>query len=281
MATVINFLPSWVFFLIIFSIGILAGEAGAYLKPKSERNQTKEKEGPGSSLIGSLLGLLAFMLAFTFSITASRFSERKNLVAQQAIELGTCYLRTGLIPEKQSTATRKLLGDYTELLIASATSPDIQKNITKLEGYHKLIWDQAISLQHENMDPQLRAMYIQSVNQVVDIFEKRKTVVVVFRIPGALWFALILLYVLAMFVVGAGYNARKDHRNTRLYIITASFSIIVLLIAEMDSLTKATSFRVSQQPLKDVQDLIKEDASQAQSEKIFELPTSDTLHADR
>src|SRR3954453_23419961 len=101
MGTVINFLPSWVLFLVVLLLGIGAGEAGAWLKPKRERNQLKEKEGPGASLIGSILGLLAFMLAFTFSITASRLAERKNLVAQQAIALGTCYLRTSLIPEKQ------------------------------------------------------------------------------------------------------------------------------------------------------------------------------------
>jgi hypothetical protein len=262
MSSPISSLPSWILFPVTFILGILAAEAGARLTPRKQKDRITEKEGSAGALIGAILGLLAFMLGFTFSITASRFAERKSLVSQQAIALGTCYHRTSLIPEKQSAETRRLLGMYTGLLIESPTLPDMERNTSTLEALYEQIWKQASSLKQEQMDPELRALYVTSVNNVFDIYISRKTVVVVYRIPTALWAALLLLYILAMFVVGSGYHSPKNHRSINLFIMAAAFAMIVVLIAEMDNPTKMSRFTVNQQPLKDILKMMKEDAVQ-------------------
>jgi hypothetical protein len=265
---IIASLPSVILFLIILLIGLLAAWAGAWAAAKREVKGIKEASvGP---LVGSLLGLLAFMLGFTFSFTASRYSERKHLVVDQANVIGTSFLRTSLLPEKQKLATQKLFVEYVDLLTQSTRSHAIDSNMPKLEAIQLEIWDIAASLKDEQMDAPLRTLYTASINQMIDTFSERKTVVLIFRIPGAIWIALLLLFILGMFVVGTEIGTVKMRKSLNVPIMTAAFSLIVTLIAAMDASHKTGQFTVSQQPLIDVQKMIQERASL----------TSTTLTAD-
>jgi hypothetical protein len=259
MTSLITSLPSLVLFIIIFIIGLLAAQGGAWAASRREQKGIKEPSvGP---LIGSLLGLLAFMLGFTFSFTASRYSERKHLVVEQANAIATSYLRTSVLPDLQKRQTQKLYTEYVNLLLESTNRHAIDKNMAQLESLQSQIWDLAASLKDEKMDFSLRTLYLTSVNQVIDIFAERKTVVLVFKIPGAIWIALVLLFILGMFVVGSEINAVKMRKSLNVPIMTAAFALIVTLIAAMDASHKAGQFTVSQQPLIDVQKMISESAS--------------------
>jgi hypothetical protein len=245
----ITSLPPWALFLLTTIIGILAAELGIRL---AQRKRQKEGGGEGASrgsLVGALLGLLAFMLGFTFSITASRFSDRKALVVEQAKAIGTCYLRTSFLPERQKHESRKLLREYADRLVQMKSYSDLEKDIARMEAIHILIWNQTASLAQEKMDSELRALYVTSVNEVIDIFGERKTVTLVFRIPSALWTALFLLYLLSMFVVGyeIGSYSRRIKLDTPM--MAAAFALVVILIADMDSIKGARRFRISWQPL--------------------------------
>src|SRR3954463_8890402 len=161
MGTIVTSLPPWALFLLVWLYGILAGKAGAWVKELKERKYKDDKPASVASLLGALLGLLAFMLGFTFSITAARFSERKHLVVDQGKAIGTCYLRTDLLPDPQKLATKRLFNEYMDLLVGTTNSAvSIQQNVTRLEALHLQIWNLAASLKNENMDPQLRSLYI-------------------------------------------------------------------------------------------------------------------------
>jgi hypothetical protein len=93
---------------------------------------------------------------------------------------------------------------------------------------------------------------------MIDLFGERKTVVFVFRIPGAIWASLLLLYFLSLFIVGSEIGSSKGRRTLNVPIMTAAFALIVVLIVEMDSSDKIGRFSVNQQALIDVQKMIKE-----------------------
>src|SRR3954470_20827177 len=95
----ITSLPYWILFIIVTSIGMLTAEAGSWLHSVRQKKGIVDKDGSSGSLIGAMLGLLAFILGFTFSITASRYSDRKNIVVEQARTISNCYFRTSLIPD--------------------------------------------------------------------------------------------------------------------------------------------------------------------------------------
>jgi hypothetical protein len=232
---------------------VLAAVLASWLARVLTAKKVIKEDDSLNSVVGPLMGFLAFMLAFTFSDTASKFANRKRLVVEQAKTIGTCYLRTSLIPEKQKIETRKLLQEYVNLLLQASSTPDINKVVNRLETIHILLWHQTVSLQAEQMDGGARALFTNSVNAMIDIFSERKTVALVYRIPNAMWSCLLSLYLLCMSVIG--YQIRTDvlRRLLNALLIAAAFALIVALIAEMDS-----SMRVSQQPMIDIQKLIQQ-----------------------
>jgi hypothetical protein len=131
--------------------------------------------------------------------------------------------------------------------------------VGRLEALQTEIWKVASSLKTENMDPHLRSLYISSVNDVLDIFGERKTVVLIFKIPMPIWSSLLLLFFCSMFVVGLENSSFKLIRNLNIPIMAAAFALIVTLISAMDNSTRAGDFSVNQQPLIDVQQMINED----------------------
>ena len=202
------------------------------------------------------------MLGFTFSVAISRFSDRKHLVIDQAKAIGTSYLRTDLLPEKQKTVSKRIYHDYINGLVTVSSSDNIENDITKLEELQMQLWNQASSLKDEQMDSPLRALYVSSVNEVLDIFGERKIVVLVFRIPDPVWAVLLTLFVCSMFVVGLENSSFKLRRNLNVPIMTAAFALVVVLICGMDRSTRKGQFTLNQQPLIDVQQMIKKDITQ-------------------
>jgi hypothetical protein len=261
-ASMTTAIPPWLLFLFAFAVGIGASELGSWITRRKAKEE-KEKATPVGTLVGALLGLLAFMLGFTFSITASRFSERKHLVVNQSNAIATCYFRTSLLPEKQRRETQRLFKEYIDILVTARYSPDIQKNAAVLEALQMQIWYQASSLQKEDMDSPLRSLYVSSVNKVIDIFAERKAVVLTFKIPGLIWLALLMLYILSMFVVGAEMGFNKSRRTLNVPIMAVAFAMIVVLIAEMDASNRINQFKVNQQPLIDIQKMITSEQSKS------------------
>ena len=57
---------------------------------------------------GAVFALLGLLIAFTFSGAATRFDERRNLIVQEANDIGTAYLRVNLMPDGAQPAMRDL-----------------------------------------------------------------------------------------------------------------------------------------------------------------------------
>src|SRR5215471_9014881 len=250
-SALMNSLPFLATFLLITLIGVIAAQSGFWIgRKRNQRENRDEKKDDNDSLgtvVGALLGFLAFMLAVTFSYTESRFSNRKAIVIQQANALNTLYLRSGVIPDKQKVEVRKLLREYLDILVNIRSSTEMENNITKLEQIHTLIWNQAASLANENMDSELRSLFVGGVNQMIEVFSERKTIVLVYHIPNIIWICLLLLYIVGAYILGTEFSTHKKKRLFDTILITGAFALIVALIADMDSNSPVGHLQVSQQ----------------------------------
>jgi len=253
----IRWLSPWVLFPLTVLLGVIATELGVWLSKKARLAEAGGPPPPTGSLVGAILGLLAFMLGFTFSNASTRYSNRKELVIQQARAISTCYLRSGIIPEPQKNEIRALLTDYIGILVNLKNPSDIDSNVSKLEILNLQIWDKASSLVRENMDPDLRALYIQSVNEIIENYSKRKTIALVHRVPNVIWGALYLLFILGMFIVGHEISESRRRRLLNTPIMAAAFALIVTVIADMDSASSSRNFKANLQPLIDAQKMMK------------------------
>lgn len=113
-SSIIDFLPLWVFNLIVSAIVLLAIEAGWRLG-NYRRKRAEDEKAPINAAVGATLGLLAFLLAFTFSMAATRFDGRKQVILNEANAIGTNYLRTDLLPAQFGEQARSLLREYTAI----------------------------------------------------------------------------------------------------------------------------------------------------------------------
>ncbi len=255
----INMLPLWAVFVLTLAICVAAVEAGTVLARISLwHRKEKDPEGPLGSFVGALLGLLAFILAFTFGITANRFDSRKQLVLEEANAIGTTFLRAGLLPPTEGLEVRRLLREYADLRL-NGTIESVDKTLKKSEAIHAQLWSQAKSLVQEDMDSEIRSLFIATLNELIDLHQSRVTVGLQYRIPGTVWLAVYLLSLLSMLAVGYQVGMSGSRRTYGTPVLAAAFSLVILMIADIDR-PRAGLIRVSQQPIADVQQMMLRDS---------------------
>ena len=255
----ISLIPLWAVFVLTMAICIGSVAAGTALARIAVRHEKeREPESPLGSQLGAMLGLLAFILAFTFGLTASRYEARKQLVLDEANAIGTTYLRADLLPDKSRLEVRKLLREYTAIRV-EVTPENVRETLQQSESMHRQLWSQAKLLVHEEMDSEIRSLFIASLNELIDLHQSRKTVALQYKIPGTVWLVVYLLSVLSMMAAGyqIGMSGRRWLRGTP--VLAAAFSVVIVMIADIDRPDQGL-MRVSQQPLADVQQMMLDDS---------------------
>src|SRR4249920_2376267 len=81
------------------------------------RRRLKESEGERGGLgpvEGAVFALFGLMVAFTFSGAASRFNEKRMLVAEEVNCIETAHLRLHLLSREARPALHELFGRYVD-----------------------------------------------------------------------------------------------------------------------------------------------------------------------
>jgi len=254
-----NMLPLWIVFLLTLAICLGSVEAGTALAAFAlRRKKEKEPDAPLGSLVGAMLGLLAFILAFTFGLTASRFDARRQLVLAESNAIGTTYLRAGLLPPAQGLEIRRLLREYADVRL-NTTVENVLESLKQAEEIHGRLWAQTKLLVQADMDDELRALFITSLNELIDLHQSRKTIGLQYRIPGSVWLVVYLLTVLSMLAVGYQVGMSGIRRLWGTPVLAAAFSLVIMMIADVDRPGEGF-LRVSQQPIADVQQMMAQDS---------------------
>jgi hypothetical protein len=243
--------PIWAIFPITLGIGLLAVEAGRQIARLWRRYAKDKTEAPAPPIVAATLGLLAFLLAFTFGMAASRFEERKQAVLAEANAIQTSYLRAATLPEPMATDSRKLLRDYLDVRLSALRPGEFQQAIAKSEELHKQLWSQAVATAQKERS-QMTSLFMQSLNDVISLHEKRVIAAVHNRVPGAIWIGLYLLLVIAMAVMGYYEGTSGMIRSLAVFGMVVAFSSVFALIADLDRPGQGL-LEVSQQAMLDVQ----------------------------
>jgi len=218
--------------LLVVLIPIFIGQRyGIYRSKKLEELQ----HTPVGTVVGSTFGLLAFMLAFTFQIVTNRYDTRKELLVDEVTNIRTTYLRAGLIPEAYRYEARELLVEYVDLRVALAN--DLSKlNTTQLRSQQILdtLWNYSEKLGELDRSSENYALFISSINDMVENYNQRITIALEFRIPSVILWALFIITFFAMFALGYqfGISGKGSFRiNLVLGII---FAVVMFLILALD-----------------------------------------------
>jgi hypothetical protein len=246
-----DYLPLWALFATMVGVVFFSVEAGFRLGRRRSRDPDHEPETPVVSIAGATLGLLAFMLAFTFGMAESRYEARRLLVIDEANAIGTTYLRAGFLPEPQRSKIRGLLREYVTVRVEGAKSGKIAAALARSEELQGRLWTETVALAEKTPGSIVAGLFIQSLNEVIDLHTKRVMAGSRSRIPGIVWVGLSLVTILAM--AAMGYQEGLDGKRSPVATITLvlAFSAVFLLIADLDRPQEGW-LKVSQQATMDL-----------------------------
>src|SRR3990172_7525241 len=249
-------IPLWVLFAGTILVVMISIEAGFRLGHIAHRRSEDEKESPTSAVAGAVLGLVAFMLAFTFSIVSDRYDARKGLVRDEANAIRTAYLRTDFLPEPDRAEAKGLLKEYLDARVAFAQSGDFEpEHVNELlpdaDRIQGRLWDMAVANARKDMNSDVAALYIESLNEVNEVHALRVAVGLQARIPIGIWSVLYGLTILGMMGIGYHTGIAGSKRSLATLILALSFALVIALIASLDR--PGGFIKVTQQPLIDLQ----------------------------
>jgi hypothetical protein len=248
--TALDAFPLWGLFLTIVVLVLAAIEGGYRLGRHRHHRSSREKDAPVGAMVGATLGLLAFMLAFTFGMAASRFDTRKQLVLDEANAIGTTYLRTAMLPEGRDEI-RALLRSYVDARLTAVRSGQVAEEILASEEMQGQLWSAATAVGLQHPDSIVVGLFVESLNEVIDLHAKRVTAGLRNRIPGTIWVALLTIATLSLAAMGYHAGLVGTVRSLAIIVVAVTFSAVIALIADLDR-PQEGSLTVSQQALIDL-----------------------------
>ena len=247
----LDVLPLWGVFIVILVVVLLSVECGYRLGRYRRSRSEQEKEAPVGTMVGATLGLLAFILAFTFGLAAARFDARRQVLLDEANAIGTTYLRAGILPER-GEQIRTLLRDYVAARLEAVQSGKIAEGIDRSESIQQQLWSHAEAVGGKNPNSIVVGLFVQSLNEVIDLHAKRVQAGVRSRIPGAIWLGLFAVAALSLAAMGYQAGLARTRRSLAVFADAITFSVVIELIADLDRPQQGV-LRVSQHALLDLQ----------------------------
>jgi len=243
----LDYLPIWGVYLLTVAILLLAIELGYRSGLAIQKRRPDQAEAEVGTMVGASLAFLGFMLAFIIGIAVNIFNERRALVVEEANAIGTAYLRAEYLDEPFSTESRELLREYVDMRLAALDRDKLMDSITRSEEIHQELWSQAVTLAKSNPTP-TTALYISSLNEVIDIHSERFNISLEVRVPPAILLGLYLVAVLSMVLIGmqGSYAAKRNIIAPLMMVLI--LSLVFVLITDLER-SQQGLMQISQQPL--------------------------------
>lgn len=212
------------------AIGLFGGillllELGRRIGVKRMARDSEGARAGTGAVEGAVFGLMGLLIAFTFSGAASRFDTRRQLVTEEANNIGTAWLRLDLLPAGAQPALRDSFRRYLDSrLEVYRKLPDLQAAERALGQSAVLqgeIWTQAVAACREGSSP-ATVLLLPSLNQMIDITTTR-TMAARIHPPLVIFVMLVVLTLISALLAGYAMAAAK----TRNWIHMLGFAVVM------------------------------------------------------
>jgi hypothetical protein len=253
-------LPVVAVFVLFVIVTMLFYEGGFQIGKWWQERTPGEQEGPTGMIVGSILALLAFLLAVTMGMASDRFDARRSIVLDEANSIGTTYLRAGYLPEPASSKIRELLREYVPLRIVVTDQTDVAADIQRSQAILAELWTISEGVAKTTDQGDLVSLYLDSLNQTIDLHETRITAGLYARVPETV--VLLLIFGSALSIGMVGFTAGLTERRSLLSAVVLALALgaVIMIVVDLDR-PREGFIQVSQQPLIDLQQQIGPPAS--------------------
>jgi hypothetical protein len=250
-------IPMWGVFVAAILVVMGALEIGQRLGHVVRARSDHEKESAVSTIAAAILGLAAFMLALAFGTVWDRYDSKKALVREDAAAIRTAWLRSDFLPDSERGEAVKMLKRYVDVRLDFVQAGSIERDRLKSALDETLqiqnnLWNMAVAEARKDMNSDVAALYIESLNDVNNIHAERISVGIQTRVPFEISFVLLCITILGTAGVGYQTGIAGSSRSLTWPVLALSFALSFSLIVSLDR-PDSGLIRVSQQPLIDVQ----------------------------
>jgi hypothetical protein len=186
---------------------------------------------------GAVFGLLGLMIAFTFSGAAARFDGRRQLVVEEANDIGTAWLRIDLLPRDAQPPLRELFRRYLDSRLETyRKASDLEAALveygrsTKLQGE---IWAMAVAAGRDAPTPQATMLLLPALNQMIDITTTRLMATRVHP-PGIIFAMLAALCLAGALLAGLAMAEGKGRSWVHMLAFSAILATTVWLTIDLE-----------------------------------------------
>jgi hypothetical protein len=225
------------FYSVFLLLGMLVMlEAGRFLALRADRvtpDSDRERLDTIDTAVFALFGLL---LAFTFSGAAIRFLDKRMMVAEEANDIGTAYLRLDLLAPQTQPALRQLFREYTDSRIEMYRKfPDERAAAVEFERSKALqsrIWAAAVEgTRSPEAGTRAGLLLLPALNTMIDITTTRAMM----REIHPPWIIYGLLFALGLLCsLLAGYRMATRGRHNWLHILGFTVLTVVVIFVMLD-----------------------------------------------
>ena len=227
--------PLWGVLVATLVVVLLSIEGGYRLGQYRRARLEPEKDAPVGAIVAATLSLLAFMLAFTFGMAASRFrspagwsssrnrmrlgpptSARESCPNLIGREFASCFENTWTCGYRPQSPAR------------------FDEAIAKSSELHAAFWSQTSEVAAQDNRSILTGIFVQSLNEVIDLHAKRILFALHNRIPELVWFVLYFMAVISMTALGYQEGLSGSRRSLAVLALALTFSAVIWLIADLD-----------------------------------------------
>lgn len=202
--------------------------AGRRMKDEIAATKREAVEGVGTAML-ALLGLL---LGFTFSISDERYSARKRIVLDDVNSIGTTYLRAKMLPAPHDQRAQALLRQYVAIRTERPTRATLPAALRRTEELHEQLWDDARAVAALDTHSHITALYIESLNRMIDLNNSRVTVGVYQRLPPAITRLLYIAAILSIVVFGYGLGLRRRRAQVPIIALVVAIALVLTVIVD-------------------------------------------------
>jgi hypothetical protein len=207
---------------------LVVGEIGRHL---GVRRRARLMEG-GAAGIGAVeaavFALLGLLIAFTFQGAATRFDARRDLIVQEANNIGTAWLRIDILPADAQPAMRELFRQYLDSRLETyrkISDPEAARaELARTAQKQNEIWKLAIASQKDGVQG-VGVILLPALNPMFDIVTTR-TMATQTHPPLIVFIMLAMLAFAAAFLAGHGMSGSKS----RSWIHSVGFALVLTVV---------------------------------------------------
>jgi hypothetical protein len=226
---------------LLFALALLIGmllllEFGRRVGVRRRPKESEGERGGLGTVEGAVFALFGLMIAFTFSGAASRFNEKRMLIAEEANCIETAYLRLRLLSPQAQPALQELFRRYVDSRLETYRRlPNMaaaEMTMAESKRIQEEVWNEAVAATRlPDSHPSAGLLLLPALNNMIDISTTRTMALQIHppRIIYALLFSLGLICSLL-----AGFRMSSGQHRSWLHILGFTILTVIIVYVMLD-----------------------------------------------